>query len=155
MLKNYIVIALRLIVKNKIFSLINILGLSVGIACCILITLHIQDELNYEKGFPEYKRIFRINTTFIKEGIAEVGAYTSPPIAMELAHTLPEVENAVRVVEALGVEQHIVRYDDKSFFEEQLFSLTRHSSMFSLTNFWKEMLRQRWMLPLMYCSPKN
>ena len=40
---------------------------------------------------------------------------------MELAHTLPEVETAVRVVEALGVEQHIVRYDDKSFFEKKAF----------------------------------
>ena len=121
MLRNYIVIALRLIVKNKIFSLINVVGLSVGIACCTLITLHIQDEFNYEKGFPEYEKIFRINTTFIKEGIAEVGAHTSPPIAMELAHTLPEVETAARVVEALGVEQHIVRYDDKSFFEKKAF----------------------------------
>jgi putative ABC transport system permease protein len=90
-------------------------------ACCILITLYIQDELNYEKGFPEYEKIFRINTTFIKEGIAEVGPYTSPLIAMELAHTLPEVETAVRVVEVLGVEQHIVRYDDKSFFEKKSF----------------------------------
>jgi putative ABC transport system permease protein len=121
MLRNYIIIALRLIVKNKIFSLINILGLSVGIACCTLITLYIQDEFNYEKGFPEYENIFRINTTFIKDGTAEVGPYTSPPIAMELAHTLPEVETAVRVVEALGVEQHIVRYDDKSFFEKKAF----------------------------------
>ena len=121
MLRNYIVIALRLIVKNKIFSLINILGLSVGIACCMLITLYIQDEFNYEKGFPEYEKVFRINTTFIKEGIAEVAPYTSPPIAMELAHTLPEVETAVRVVEVLGVEQHIVRYNDKAFFEKKAF----------------------------------
>jgi putative ABC transport system permease protein len=121
MLRNYIVIALRLIAKNKIFSLINILGLSVGIACCVLITLYIQDEFNYEKGFPGYEKVFRINTTFIKEGVAEVGAYTSPPIAMELAHALPEVQTAVRVVEGLSVEQHIVRYHDKSFFEKKAF----------------------------------
>ncbi len=121
MLRNYIVVALRLLVKNKIFSLINILGLSVGIACCILITLYIQDELNYEKGFPAYEKIFRINTTFIQEGNTEVGPYTSPPIAMELAQTLPEVETAVRIVEPLGVEQHILRYNDKSFFEKKAF----------------------------------
>jgi putative ABC transport system permease protein len=121
MLKNYFVIALRLILKNKIFSLINILGLSVGIACCMLITLYIQDEFNYEKGFPDYDKIFRINTTFIREGATEVGAYTSPPIAMELAQILPEVETAVRIVPALGVEQHIVRYNDKTFFEKKAF----------------------------------
>ena len=121
MLRNYIVIALRLIAKNKIFSLINILGLSVGIACCILITLYVQDEFNYEKAFPEYEKIFRINTTFIREGVTEVGPYTSPPIAMELAHAIPEVQTAARVVGALSVEQHIVRYDDKSFFEKKAF----------------------------------
>lgn len=121
MLRNYIVIALRLIAKNKIFSLINVLGLSVGIACCMLIALYVQDEFNYEKGFPEYEKIFRINTTFIKDGVTEVGPYTSPPIAMELAHTLPEVQTAVRVVGSLSVEQHIVRYDDKSFFEKKAF----------------------------------
>jgi putative ABC transport system permease protein len=121
MLRNYIVIALRLIAKNKLFSIINILGLSVGITCCILITLYIQDEFNYEKGFVEHDRIFRINTTFIKDGVAEISPYTSPPIAMELAHSVPEVETAVRVVEVFGVEQHIVRYNDKSFFEKKAF----------------------------------
>lgn len=121
MLQNYIIIALRMIAKNKFFSFINVLGLSVGIACCILITLYIQDEFNYEKGFPEYQKIFRINTTFIKDGVAEVSPYTSPPIAMELAQTLPEVETAVRVAETLGVEQHILRYNDKTFFEKKVF----------------------------------
>jgi putative ABC transport system permease protein len=121
MIRNYIVIALRLLRKNKMFSFINIIGLAVGIACCILITLHIEDEFNYEKGFSDYEKIFRINTTFIQDGNAEVSPYTSPPIAMELAHTLPEVQTATRVVRALGVDQHIVRYGDKSFFEQKAF----------------------------------
>jgi len=121
MLKNYIVIALRLLVKNKVFSLINILGLSIGIACCILITLYIQDEFNYEKGFAEREKIFRINTTFIKDGNSETSGYTSPPIAIDLANTMPEIELAARVVKQLGVEQHIVRYNDKTFFEANAF----------------------------------
>jgi putative ABC transport system permease protein len=121
MLKNYIVIALRLLVKNKTFSLINILGLSTGIACCILITLYIQDEFNFEKGFFEREKIFRINTTFIKDGVAESSPHTSPPIAIDLAHALPEIAIATRAVRPLGVEQHIIRYHDKTFFETKAF----------------------------------
>jgi putative ABC transport system permease protein len=121
MFRNYLVIALRLLVKNKIFSLINILGLSTGIACCVLITLYIQDEFNYEKGFKDHERIFRINTAFIKDGVVENGGTTSPPIAFELARELPEIETATRVVSPLGVETHIVRYGDKSFFEKRAF----------------------------------
>jgi putative ABC transport system permease protein len=121
MIGNYLLIALRLLLKNKTFSFINILGLAVGIACCTLIALYVDDEFSYEKGFPEYERIFRINTTFIQEGDAEITPYTSPPIAMELATTLPEVQTATRIAKALGVDQHIVRYEDKSFFEPKAF----------------------------------
>lgn len=121
MIRNYVLIALRLLLKNKIFSFINIFGLAVGIACCILITLYIEDEFSYEKGFAEYEKIFRINTTFIQDGNTEVSPYTSPPIAMELAHTLPEVQTATRVAKVLGVDQHIVRYGHKSFFEQKAF----------------------------------
>jgi putative ABC transport system permease protein len=119
MLRNYITIALRLLLKNKTFSLINILGLSTGIACCILITLYIQDEFNYEKGFEEHEKIFRINTTFIKDGNSETSGFTSPPIAIDLANTMPEIGIAARVVKPLGVEQHIVSYRDKTFFEDK------------------------------------
>ena len=91
MLRNYFIIALRLLVKNKLFSLINILGLSTGIACCILITLYIQDEFNYEKGFPERHKIFRINSTFVKDGTTEQSPYTSPAISFGLQQALPGI----------------------------------------------------------------
>lgn len=119
MLKNYFLIAIRVFRKNKTFSLINVFGLAIGIACCVLITLFIQDEFNYEKAFPEYQKIFRINTTFKRDGVTESSPYTSPPIAMELAEIFPEIEVATRVVKPLNVEQHIVRYQDKTFFESK------------------------------------
>ncbi|MBT1701934.1 ABC transporter permease [Chryseosolibacter indicus] len=121
MLRNYIIIALRLLVKNKVFSLINILGLSTGIACCILITLYIQDEFNYEKGFSEREKIFRINTTFVKDGVAETTGNASPPIAPGLAQVLPEIETFTRVMKPLNTEINIVRYKDNSFFEKKAF----------------------------------
>jgi putative ABC transport system permease protein len=121
MLRNYITIALRLLVKNKIFSLINILGLSIGIACCILISLYIQDEFNYEKGFAGHEKIFRINTTFIKEGIEDNIPSTSPPIAPGLADALAEIETFTRIMKPLDTEVNIVRYNEKSFFEKNAF----------------------------------
>ncbi len=119
MFRNYITIALRLLRKNKIFSMINVLGLSTGVTCCILIALYIHDEFSYEKGFPEHEKIFRINTTFVKGGVAEMGSYTSPAIAFGLMQALPGIEMATRVAKPLGVEQNIVRYGDKTFFETE------------------------------------
>jgi putative ABC transport system permease protein len=121
MLRNYILIALRLLVKSKIFSLINILGLSTGIACCILISLYIQDEFNYEKGFPESHKVFRINSTFVNGDVTEQSAYTSPGIPFGLQQSLPGIEQATRIVKFLGVDQHIVRYKDKTFFEKRAY----------------------------------
>lgn len=121
MLKNYIVIALRLLVKNKVFSLINILGLSAGVACCMLLTLYIQDEFNYEKGFKDREKIFRVNTTFIRDGVEETVASASPPIAPGLAQALPDIETFTRVMKPLNTEVNIVRYQDKSFFEKNAF----------------------------------
>ena len=69
MLKNYLIIALRNLLKNKVFSAINILGLSAGIACCSILALYIQDELSYDRHFENSDRIFRV-TTEIREGEA-------------------------------------------------------------------------------------
>src|SRR3954470_16917238 len=98
MLKNYFLIALRVLIKNKVFSLINIFGLATDIACCILITLFIQEEFSYEKGFPEHEKVFRINTTFVTEGRIDHIPTLSPPIAPALAQVLPEIETFCRVM---------------------------------------------------------
>jgi hypothetical protein len=79
----------------------------IGIAYCILIALYIQDEFNYEKGFRDYKRIFRINTTQIHDGIAVKISNTAPPIAPGLAEVLPEVEIATRTMRPPGVSLSI------------------------------------------------
>lgn len=121
MLKNYLLIAVRVVMKNKIFSLINVLGLSTGIACCILITLYVQDELSFEKGFRDYERVFRINTTFVTDGKAETSPYTSPPIAPGIADVLPEVESHTRVMAPLDAEINIVTHADRTFFEKKVF----------------------------------
>jgi putative ABC transport system permease protein len=122
MLRNYIVIALRLLAKNKLFSTINILGLATGISCCILITLYLQDEFNYEKGFNEHEKVFRINTTFSSnDGASETAPYASPAIAPGLAQAIPEITLYTRVMAPLNTEVNIVHSGDKSFFEKKAF----------------------------------
>jgi putative ABC transport system permease protein len=120
MLYNYFTIARRHLLKNKVFSFINITGLSVGIAACALLALYIQDEFSYEKHFAEVDRIYRI-TTSIKQGDSpeERIPRTSPPVAMTVGAEFPEVEAATRIVNPPEVEQHLIRYGDKTLYEKK------------------------------------
>jgi putative ABC transport system permease protein len=118
MIKNYFTVAIRHLLKNKTFSLINILGLSTGIACCLLLALFIQDEMSYEKHFTGHQQVYRLYTIFTKEGKPESFPRTSPAIAMDLIDEVPEVETATRVVEPPEVEFHLIRYNDKVFYEK-------------------------------------
>jgi putative ABC transport system permease protein len=119
MIKNYLIIALRNLLKHKTFSAINIFGLAVGIACCVLLSLFIKDEFSYEKHFNGHESIFRLYTVFVKDGKEDRFPFTSPPVALGLADEFPEVETATRVLSPPEVEQHLVRYKDKSFYEKQ------------------------------------
>ena len=118
MLRNYITIAFRNLIKHKIFSLINIFGLSIGITCCVLLSLYIQDEFAYETHFDRYKDIYRLTSTIAAERGSEKMPRTSPPIVMTLARELPEIESATRVVSPPEVEQHLLRIGDKTFYEK-------------------------------------
>ncbi|HMJ68754.1 MAG TPA: ABC transporter permease [Cyclobacteriaceae bacterium] len=132
MLTNYIKVAMRQLLKNKTFSFINIFGLSVGVACCVLLTMFIQDEFSYEKHFKDHERVYRIYTTFKKDEVMEFPR-VSPPIATQLGELLPEVEAAVRTVMPPDITQHLVRYKDKQFFENN--GLLVDSTFFDIFNY--------------------
>jgi putative ABC transport system permease protein len=133
MLSNYIKVAIRQLLKNKTFSLINIFGLSVGVACCVLLTMFIQDEFSYEKHFTDHQRVYRLYTSFIKDGNQEDFPRVSPPIATGLGDLLPEVEVAARSVMPPDITQHLVRYKDKQFFEKN--GLLVDSTFFDIFNY--------------------
>ena len=65
MLQNYLKIALRNLFHNKVFSFINIAGLSIGLACCMLIVLYTKDEVSYDRFHKNVNNIYRITTTEI------------------------------------------------------------------------------------------
>jgi len=118
MLRNYFKIALRNIIKYKALSIINILGLGLGIACCILLVLFIQYELSYDTFNSNYDRIYRMTYT-IGEGEDVVPNVKSPePLARTLIAEFPDVVKAGRLFPNQDV---VVRLGDRSFKEENFF----------------------------------
>ncbi len=121
MISNYLKVAWRNLMKNKIFSFINILGLTLGFTCCLLISLYIKHELSYDKYHKNNQRIYRlanhVQGETYGEGIAKIGGPWAP--AAKLA--IPEIEEFARFViygEALikqGTEQV---YEEGGFFAD-------------------------------------
>lgn len=96
MFRNYLKVALRNLWKNKAFSAINILGLSVGIATCLLITLYVLDELSYDAYNDKADRIYRVDVDLKFGGAEQKFAVASAPMAFTMVKDYPQVENAVR-----------------------------------------------------------
>ncbi|MFC1492673.1 ABC transporter permease [candidate division KSB1 bacterium] len=118
MYKNYLKVTIRNILKQKVFSFINISGLAVGLACSILILLWVNDELGYEDFHIKSDRIFRV-TTFINMGGNELDLpKTGPGITKKLLENYPEVEDAVIIN---PISRTAVRYQDIQFFEDNIF----------------------------------
>jgi putative ABC transport system permease protein len=95
MFRNYLKTAFRNLFKNKTLAVINILGLSVGIACSLLIMLHVKKELAYDRGFTKAGRIFRITNEGRGDDTRHWAA-TAPAIGPAMEKDLPEVEQSVR-----------------------------------------------------------
>jgi putative ABC transport system permease protein len=97
MIKNYFKVAFRNLWKNKGYSAINIFGLAVGLASCLLITLYVTDELSYDKHFNNAERIYRINSD-IRFGGGDLHiTQTSDMMGELLKKDYPEVEEYTRI----------------------------------------------------------
>jgi putative ABC transport system permease protein len=102
MFKNYLKIAWRNLLKNKTFSLINIIGLASGLACFILIALYVADELSYDKYNDKADRIYRINSDIVFGGNKLHLAVASDPMGAALKNDYPQVEEFVRFYASSG-----------------------------------------------------
>lgn len=118
MIKNYLKIAWRNLKKNKVFSFINIFGLAVGLASCLLIMLYIFDDTSYDTHQKDGDRVFRIATTTNK---GETWAAAAAPLAFALKEDLPEVEQSTRLMTFPDIAKMLLKYengvDKKNFFE--------------------------------------
>jgi putative ABC transport system permease protein len=115
-IKNHLKIAVRNLLKYKVYSFINILGLAIGMACCILILLYIQDELSYDRFHENAHRIFRVSRQwFNPDGTSSLHlGHVAPPIAPLLKNDFPDIIHAVRLI---GGGTTLVRYEAR-YFEE-------------------------------------
>ncbi len=116
MLKNYLTSAIRSLLRHKLYSVINILGLAIGMACCILIMLWVMDELSFDKRHTNADNIHRlcVDANF---GSPFIAAISMVPAAPRLIEEYPEVVNAARI-SPLG--SAAVKYKDKLFREEYI-----------------------------------
>jgi putative ABC transport system permease protein len=114
MLWNYFIIAVRNLRKHKFFSFINITGLSLGVACALLIALFVIDELKYDRFNTKADRIFRL-TTHINYGGNDFRLATCPaPLADKMRKEIPEIEEVTRFRIS---EDFLVKNDTQNFKE--------------------------------------
>ncbi|QQS35415.1 MAG: ABC transporter permease [Ignavibacteriales bacterium] len=118
MFLSYLKIALRNLLRFKAYSTINIAGLAVGMACCILILLYVFDEMSYDRFHKNADRIYRIavNGTLGENNFN--AAVSPPPLRNALMTDYPEVVSATRVK---NFGYPVLRYGDKVFSEEKFF----------------------------------
>ncbi|MFK7922060.1 MAG: ABC transporter permease, partial [Bacteroidia bacterium] len=99
MIQNYFKIAWRNLLKNRGFSLINIAGLGIGVAACILITLFVQHETSYDKDIPNDKILYRLVGVFAFDGKIQRGVHFSANTASTLEFDFPEVLESGRLMD--------------------------------------------------------
>jgi len=120
MLKNYLKIALRNLLKYKGYSLINIGGLAIGIACCLLIALWVVYELSYDRFHANAGRIYRVAEIFREDGkIVEESAGIPFPVGPTLREAFPNL-NAARFYQTFE-KIPLLRHGENSFYEPRLF----------------------------------
>jgi putative ABC transport system permease protein len=116
MLKNYLKIAWRNLMKNKVFSLINILGLTIGITVCMMIFLFIMNEFSFDSFHKNKKNIYRVMRGF--DAAKPTVPYLSGPYATALLNDFPgEIKKAVRILSSNA----LVSFGNKAFNEKKLY----------------------------------
>lgn len=118
MIKNYLFLALKNFRKQKLFSLINVLGLSIGITCCLMLFLFIQNEFSYDNFHKNGKSIYRIMRVGNLNGERQEIPYVSVAYAPALLNDFPDVvESTVRVMR----DNDLISYNDISFNEKNIY----------------------------------
>ena len=128
MFKNYLKTALRNLWRTKVFSLINILGLSVGLACCMLIFLYSKDEISYDRFHEKKNDIYRITATISRAdgNVDKIGSTGNMP-GPTFKESIPEIEDYVRVQSA----SFNVKSGKTIFREDALYVDSNFFSVFS------------------------
>ncbi|MBK7142223.1 MAG: ABC transporter permease [bacterium] len=141
MLRHYLTIAIRSLGKQRLYTCINIAGLSIGMAACLLIFLFINDEYGFDKFHHNAERIFRAAQVENYEGREYFSTSTPFPLAQALTDSYPEIEEAVRVAKVTDIVKrgghsfsepyHLV---DSGFFRVFTFPLVQGDELTALAS---------------------
>ena len=125
MINNFIKTAFRTLMKNKGFTAINVLGLALGLATCLLIVFYVFDELSYDRFNTKADRIYRVNNDIKFGGNTNSYAVSPAPLALALKSDFPEIEQVVRFRNRGGfqvrkgnqnIQEYMMVYADPSIF---------------------------------------
>ena len=130
MLRNYLLIAWRNLLKNKVFSFINIAGLAIGIAICLLLLQFISFEKSFDRFHEDKEELYRVRLDRYNNGeLSTQWAAGSAAVGFALQENFPEMEDVVTMTGSDGV----VKYEDKIFREKKVFYAT--APFFSLFSY--------------------
>jgi len=118
MFKNHLIYTLRSIKKQKTYTLINLLGLAIGMACCMLMILYVRDELSYDRFYKNADRIYRVTSRYSQASNYQLHFARCPEDWIRnMPQDYPEVLGMARFHNARSA----VRYGDKKFYEERFY----------------------------------
>ncbi len=118
MLKSYLTIALRYLKRHKIYSFINISGLAIGMACCVLILLWINDEIRYDRFHEQTENLYRVVNDLNYGPYSQLTKGTAYPLGSAMKEEIPEVRETVRL---LPTRKILVAYGEKKYYEENFY----------------------------------
>jgi putative ABC transport system permease protein len=109
MMQNYLKVAWRNLMKSKVFSFINIFGLTIGLTSCVLIVIYLYHETHYDQFQVYADRLYQVDETFVSGGKEERWAGSPAPLAATLQQVFPQIEGTARLLPLSG--------DDKTIFQ--------------------------------------
>ncbi|MBN3034905.1 MAG: ABC transporter permease [Bacteroidales bacterium] len=115
MFRNYLRSLYRNIIRNKFYTVLNITGLSVGLASALFILFYVRDELTYDRHHVRHDRIYRIESDYSINNVHDMFAIVPIPMGPALKLEFPEVEEFVRMTD---VGNALFRYLDREYYEE-------------------------------------
>ncbi|MEP2669429.1 MAG: ABC transporter permease [Cyclobacteriaceae bacterium] len=127
---NFIKVALRNIIKSRPHSYINLIGLAIGLASVIMISVYVFSELSYDKFHTDNQRIYRVLNQFVRGDVELTYPQAPPALAPALTNSFPEIELATRLRYA---DRPLIQYGDATYYEDHVFYAD--SSFFKIFDF--------------------
>ena len=118
MLKNLLLIATRNFKKDKWYSVLNVLGLTIGITFSLFLIFYVTDELSFDRFHEKSDRIYRVDSYIHEQDKNTDWVFTQLPLGPTLKAEYPEVEEAVRI---MSRERTLFKNGDKGFFETKIY----------------------------------